>query len=87
MRRAIPPRSDLTCIFRPPAQRLIDDRTAYARGIADEFAKSVEAAGGTVVKRDYTNDNALDFSAILTNPKDLRPDATFYDGAMRNRHR
>ena len=46
---------------------IIDDRTAYGQGIADEFAKAVEAAGGTIIKRDFTNDKALDFSAILTN--------------------
>ena len=59
---------------------IIDDRTAYGQGIADEFAKAVEAAGGTVVKRDYTNDKALDFSAILTNLKGMNPDAVFYGG-------
>ena len=59
---------------------IIDDRTAYGQGIADEFARAVEAAGGTVIKRDYTNDKALDFSAILTNLKGLGPDAVFYGG-------
>jgi ABC-type branched-subunit amino acid transport system substrate-binding protein len=59
---------------------IIDDRTAYGQGIADEFAKSVEAAGGTVIKRDYTNDKALDFSAILTNLKGMNADAIFYGG-------
>jgi branched-chain amino acid transport system substrate-binding protein len=59
---------------------IIDDRTAYGQGIADEFAAAVTAAGGTVVKRDYTNDKALDFSAILTNMKGLDPDAIFYGG-------
>jgi branched-chain amino acid transport system substrate-binding protein len=59
---------------------IIDDRTAYGQGIADEFATAVQAAGGTVVKRDFTNDKALDFSAILTNLKGLAPDAVFYGG-------
>jgi branched-chain amino acid transport system substrate-binding protein len=59
---------------------IIDDRTAYGQGIADEFAAAVQAAGGTIVKRDYTNDKALDFAAILTNLKGLNPDAIFYGG-------
>lgn len=58
----------------------IDDRTAYGQGIADEFAKAVQAAGGTIIKRDFTNDKALDFSAILTNLKGMNPDAIFYGG-------
>ncbi|PEH81746.1 branched-chain amino acid ABC transporter substrate-binding protein [Burkholderia gladioli] len=59
---------------------IIDDRTAYGQGIADEFAVAVQKAGGTIVKRDFTNDKALDFSAILTNLKGMNPDAVFYGG-------
>ncbi|WP_186148978.1 branched-chain amino acid ABC transporter substrate-binding protein [Burkholderia gladioli] len=59
---------------------IIDDRTAYGQGIADEFAAAVHKAGGTIVKRDFTNDKALDFSAILTNLKGMNPDAVFYGG-------
>ncbi|WDD91394.1 branched-chain amino acid ABC transporter substrate-binding protein [Burkholderia sp. FERM BP-3421] len=59
---------------------IIDDRTAYGQGIADEFASAVQAAGGAIVKRDFTNDKALDFAAILTNLKGLNPDAIFYGG-------
>ncbi|AEA63025.1 MULTISPECIES: branched-chain amino acid ABC transporter substrate-binding protein [Burkholderia] len=59
---------------------IIDDRTAYGQGIADEFAAAVQKAGGTIVKRDFTNDKALDFSAILTNLKGMNPDAVFYGG-------
>lgn len=59
---------------------IIDDRTAYGQGIADEFAKAVQAAGGTIIKRDFTSDKALDFSAILTNLKGINPDAIFYGG-------
>nr|WP_217282029.1 branched-chain amino acid ABC transporter substrate-binding protein [Burkholderia gladioli] len=59
---------------------IIDDRTAYGQGIADEFAAAVQKAGGTIIKRDFTNDKALDFSAILTNLKGMNPDAVFYGG-------
>ncbi|NBX54106.1 MAG: branched-chain amino acid ABC transporter substrate-binding protein, partial [Betaproteobacteria bacterium] len=45
---------------------VIDDRTAYGQGVADEFEKAVKAAGGTVVGREFTNDKATDFMPILT---------------------
>ena len=64
------------------AQRIavIDDRTTYGQGLADDFAKSVEAAGGKVVKREYTTNSATDFMAILTSLKAQNPDLVFYGG-------
>jgi branched-chain amino acid transport system substrate-binding protein len=59
----------------------IDDRTAYGQGIADEFVKAVGAQGGKVARREYTNDKATDFTAILTSIKPLKPDVVFYGGA------
>ncbi|TVO50949.1 branched-chain amino acid ABC transporter substrate-binding protein [Denitromonas ohlonensis] len=60
---------------------IIDDRTAYGQGLADEFEKAVKAAGGEIVKREFTNDKATDFSAILTNIKGTAPDLIYYGGA------
>ncbi|HSC80687.1 MAG TPA: branched-chain amino acid ABC transporter substrate-binding protein [Chitinolyticbacter sp.] len=59
---------------------IIDDRTAYGQGLADEFEKSVKAAGGEIVKREYTTDKETDFSAILTAIKAAQPDLIFYGG-------
>ena len=59
---------------------VIDDRTAYGQGVADEFAKAVKAAGGQVAGREYTNDKATDFSAILTKLKGKKPDLVFFGG-------
>ncbi|MBS3997044.1 MAG: branched-chain amino acid ABC transporter substrate-binding protein [Hydrogenophaga sp.] len=59
---------------------VIDDRTAYGQGVADEFEKGVVAAGGTVVGREFTNDKATDFNAILTTLKARRPDVVFFGG-------
>jgi branched-chain amino acid transport system substrate-binding protein len=59
---------------------VIDDRTAYGQGVADEFIKGVQAAGGKIVQREYTNDKATDFSAILTTLKGTKPDVIFYGG-------
>jgi branched-chain amino acid transport system substrate-binding protein len=65
------------------AQRIavIDDRTAFGQGLADEFIRGVKAAGGAdVVSRQYTNDRATDFNAILTQIKGRQPDVVFYGG-------
>lgn len=59
---------------------VIDDRTAYGQGVADEFEKGVVAAGGTIVGREFTNDKATDFNAILTSIKAKQPDVVFYGG-------
>ena len=59
---------------------IIDDRTAYGQGLADEFEKGVTAAGAKVVAREFTNDKATDFAAILTKIKSKRPDVIFYGG-------
>ncbi|HZX32008.1 MAG TPA: branched-chain amino acid ABC transporter substrate-binding protein [Rhodocyclaceae bacterium] len=59
---------------------VIDDRTAYGQGLADEFRKSAEANGIKVVANEYTNDKATDFKAILTKIKSKKPDMVFYGG-------
>jgi branched-chain amino acid transport system substrate-binding protein len=60
---------------------VIDDRTAFGQGLADEFIRGVKAAGGAdVVSRQYTNDRATDFNAILTQIKGRQPDVVFYGG-------
>ncbi|NBW44885.1 MAG: branched-chain amino acid ABC transporter substrate-binding protein [Betaproteobacteria bacterium] len=59
---------------------IIDDRTAYGQGVADEFEKAVKAAGGKLVGREFTNDKATDFAAILTKLKGSKPDVVFFGG-------
>ncbi|MCH7345786.1 branched-chain amino acid ABC transporter substrate-binding protein [Pelomonas sp. CA6] len=59
---------------------VIDDRTAYGQGVADEFEKGVKASGGKVVGREFTNDKATDFTAILTSLKAKKPDVVFFGG-------
>ncbi len=60
---------------------IVDDRTAYGQGVAEQFSKAVKAAGATVVDEEYTNDKAVDFRAILTKIKAANVDAVFYGGA------
>jgi branched-chain amino acid transport system substrate-binding protein len=59
---------------------IIDDRTAYGQGVADEFEKAVKAAGGKLSGREFTNDKATDFNAILTKLKGGKPDVVFFGG-------
>ncbi len=61
---------------------VIDDRTAFGQGLADEFVKGLKAAGGgaEIVSRQFTNDKATDFNAILTQVKSKKPDLVFYGG-------
>jgi len=59
---------------------IIDDRTAYGQGVAEEFEKGVKAAGGKSVGRQFTNDKATDFTAILTAIKATKPDVIFFGG-------
>ena len=60
---------------------IVDDRTAYGQGLADEFEKSVKAASGNVIDRQYTTDKSTDFKAILTVLKGKNPDLIYYAGA------
>ena len=59
---------------------IIDDRTAYAQGLADEVEKGAKANGGTVTSREFTNNQATDFMAILTKIKSQNPDVIVYTG-------
>jgi branched-chain amino acid transport system substrate-binding protein len=59
---------------------VIDDRTAYGQGVAEEFEKAVKAAKGTLVGHEFTTDKATDFTAILTTLKAKKPDVVFFGG-------
>ena len=59
---------------------VIDDRTAYGQGVAEEFTKAVEAGGGKVVAKEFTTDKATDFNSILTTIKGKKPDVVFFGG-------
>ncbi len=59
---------------------VIDDRTAYGQGVAEEFKKAVEAAGGKVAGHEFTTDKATDFNAILTTLKGKKVDIVFFGG-------
>jgi len=62
---------------------IIDDRTAFGQGEADEFEKAVKAAGGTIVARQYSDNQTVDFSAQLTALKGIGTDLIFFGGLDR----
>ena len=59
---------------------IIDNRTAYGQGLADEFEKAAVAGGATIVGHEFTTDKSTDFTAILTKIKGLNADLLFYGG-------
>jgi branched-chain amino acid transport system substrate-binding protein len=59
---------------------VIDDRTAYGQGVAEEFTKAVKASGGAIAETQFTTDKATDFTAILTQIKSKKPDVVFFGG-------
>ena len=59
---------------------IVDDRTAYGQGLADVVDGVLKAHGVSVVARDYTDNKASDFNAILTKIRATKPDAIVYGG-------
>ncbi|CDG81749.1 branched-chain amino acid ABC transporter substrate-binding protein [Janthinobacterium agaricidamnosum] len=59
---------------------VIDDRTAYGQGLADEFTKSAKGKSAQIVSKEFTTANATDFNAILTKIKSKSPDLVFFGG-------
>ena len=60
---------------------IIDDRTTYGQGVADQFAKGVKGGAGVrVVGREFTSATATDYTAILTSIKAKKPDLIFFGG-------
>ncbi|SAK82242.1 branched-chain amino acid ABC transporter substrate-binding protein [Caballeronia ptereochthonis] len=59
---------------------VVDDATAYGRGLADEFAKTVQAGGVKIAAREQTTEKTRNFKAILTKIKRIQPDVVMYGG-------
>ncbi len=59
---------------------VLDDKTEYGQGLADEFSKEFRNLGGTVLGRDSIRVGDKDFKAILTKIKSFNPQAVFFGG-------
>jgi branched-chain amino acid transport system substrate-binding protein len=56
---------------------IIDDRTAFGQGSADEFEKAVKKSGSGIIGHEFTTNQATDFKTQLTKLKGLSPDLIF----------
>jgi branched-chain amino acid transport system substrate-binding protein len=59
---------------------VIDDKSTYGQGLADNVAKQVPTDGGKVVDREHVAADQTDFSAQLTAMKGHSPDIIFFGG-------
>ncbi len=61
---------------------VIDDRTAYGQGLADQFILGLKSKNPHIImpKRQFTKETAVDFNAILTTIKKAKPDVIFFGG-------
>ena len=59
---------------------IVDDKTAYGEGLANEVEKALRAARVTVVGHERITDKETDFKAILTRLKAKNPDVIFHGG-------
>lgn len=59
---------------------IIDDKTAYGEGLANEVEKTLKASKVQVVGRERTTDKETDFKAILTRIKQRGADMVFHGG-------
>ena len=56
---------------------IVDDKTTYSQGLADNVEKQCESLGVKVLAHDHVNQGDKDFSAVLTKIKQAAPDV-FY---------
>ena len=59
---------------------VIHDKTAYGQGVAEEFKKRFEAAGGQIVSFDGINVADKDFNALLTRIHDEKAEILYWGG-------
>jgi branched-chain amino acid transport system substrate-binding protein len=59
---------------------IVDDKTAYGEGLANEVEKTLKAGKINIVGRQRTTDTETDFKALLTKVKAQNPDVVFYGG-------
>jgi len=59
---------------------IIDDKTAYGEGLANEVEKTLKGSKVNIVGRERTTDKETDFKAILTKIKAKNPDVVFHGG-------
>lgn len=56
---------------------IIDDKTTYSQGLAENIAKQCKKLGIKVLSHDHVNQGDKDFSAVLTRAKNAKPDVLY----------
>ena len=56
---------------------IVDDKTTYSQGLADNVEKLAAKDGMQVIAHDHVNQGDKDFSAVLTKIKDAKPDVLY----------
>lgn len=59
---------------------IIDDRTSYGQGLANEFQKTAKIAGAKIVRHEFSSDQAYNFKPLLIGLKRFKPQAILYAG-------
>ncbi len=59
---------------------VLDDQTTYGKGLADEFQKTYQSLGGTVLSRHGITQGEKDFAPLLTKVKSMKPEAVYFGG-------
>ncbi len=59
---------------------IIDDKTTYGKGLADEFEKEMKKLGLNVLGHEGITQGDKDFSPLLTKIKPLEPDLIYFGG-------
>jgi branched-chain amino acid transport system substrate-binding protein len=59
---------------------VLDDKSAYGQGLANETQKGLEGAGGKVALRDTYTQKEKDFSALISKMKDAKIDVVYIGG-------
>ncbi|EYB69799.1 branched-chain amino acid ABC transporter, periplasmic amino acid-binding protein [Deinococcus phoenicis] len=57
---------------------VLNDKTPYGQGLADQAAKTMQARGVTIVQNEGVADTERDFTAIITKLQALKPDAIYF---------
>lgn len=59
---------------------VINDKTQYGQGLANEAEKAMKAAGATIVQSEGVDGQERDFTAMITKIQTLKPDAIYFGG-------
>ncbi len=59
---------------------VIDDKTTYGKGLADEFTREAEKLGLTILGHEGITQGDKDFTPLLTRIKPLAPELIYYGG-------